>query len=97
MLPKAAYTSNHRKACSKRARHDDEFSNDSSTHLSRTVSSSTTDTRDTGNGTTGSPRLGRGLVTSVLSNRVRLATVLVDALVDLSDDVVTDGGREDGG
>jgi len=65
--------------------------------LSRAVGSSSSNTRDTGDGTTGSPGFGRGLVAGVLSNRVRLATVLGDRLVDLSDDVRTDGSGEDGG
>ena len=40
------------------------------------MSSSTTDTRDTGDGTTGTPGLGRGLVTSLLADSVRLTLVL---------------------
>lgn len=46
---------------------------------------------------TSSPRLGRGLVTGLLAHGVRLALVLSHALVDILDDIGTDGGREDGG
>jgi len=64
--------------------------------LSRSVSSSSSDTRDTGDSTTGTPRFSRGLVASVLSNGVRLTSVLGDRLVDLRDNIRTDGSGEDG-
>lgn len=46
---------------------------------------------------TSSPRLGRGLVTGLLAHGVGLALVLGHALVDILDDIGTDGGGEDGG
>lgn len=48
--------------------------------LARSLGTTTANTGDTGNGTTGTPRLGRGLVTGVLSNGVSLSTVLGDRL-----------------
>lgn len=65
--------------------------------LAGTVSSSTTNTGNTGDSATSSPRLSGGLVTSLLAHSVRLALVFGDALVDLLDDIETDGGGEDRG
>lgn len=65
--------------------------------LAGSLGTTTANTGDTRNGTTGTPRLGRGLVTGILSNGVSLSTVLGDRLVDLLDDVEPDGGGEDGG
>jgi hypothetical protein len=48
--------------------------------LTGSLSSTTTNTGDTSDGTTGTPRLGRGLVASVLSNGVSLTPVLGDGL-----------------
>ena len=48
--------------------------------LTRSLGSSTTNTGDTGDGSTSTPRLGRGLVTSVLSNGVSLSPVLGNGL-----------------
>lgn len=50
------------------------------THLAGAVGTSTADTGDTSDGTTGTPRLGAGLVASLLSNGVRLALVFRKAL-----------------
>lgn len=44
---------------------------------------------------TSSPRLGRGLVTGLLADGVRLPLVLGHSGVDVLDDVGTDGGAED--
>lgn len=55
-------------------------SNDEFIHLTRTVGTPTTDTRDTGNSTTSTPGLGRGLVAGLLAHSVRLPLVLRDAL-----------------
>ena len=49
-------------------------------HLAGTVSSSTTDTGNTGDGTTGTPRLSTSLVASLLAHGVSLPFVLRDAL-----------------
>ena len=67
------------------------------THLSRTVRSRATNTGDTGDGATGSPRLGRGLLAGVRGDGVGLALVLGHRLVDLLDDIQPDRGRQDGG
>lgn len=45
---------------------------------------------------TSSPGLGRGLVTGLLAHCIGLALVLGDSLVNLLDDIRTDGGSEDG-
>ena len=50
------------------------------THLAGSVSSSTTNTGNTCDGTTGTPGLSRGLVTSLLAHGVCLALVFGDAL-----------------
>ena len=52
----------------------------SKAHLARTVSTTTANTGDTCDGTTGTPRLGTGLVTSLNANGIRLSLVLGDAL-----------------
>jgi hypothetical protein len=65
--------------------------------LARAVSTTTTDTGDTGDGTTSAPGLGGGLLTGALGDGVSLAPVLGDVGVDILDDVTTDGGSHDGG
>jgi hypothetical protein len=55
------------------------------------VSTTTGDTRNTGDGTTGTPGLGRSLVTSLLGDSVGLAAVLVHAGVNGVDNVRADG------
>ena len=50
------------------------------TYLTGTVGTRATDTGDTRNGTTGTPRLSRGLVASLLADSVRLPLVLRKAL-----------------
>jgi len=65
--------------------------------LTSTVGTGTRDTRDTGNSTTSSPRLGRGLVTSLLANSIRLALVLGHASVNLLHDIRSDRAGEDSG
>lgn len=62
--------------------------------LTRAASTTTTNTGDTSNGTTGTPGLGRGLVTSLVADSVGLAAVLGDVGVDEVDDVRADGGAE---
>lgn len=59
--------------------------------LAGSLGTTTANTGDTRNGTTGTPRLGRGLVTGVLSNGVSLSTVLGDRLCYFS--VVRDVAR----
>ena len=49
-------------------------------HLAGAVGTSTTNTGDTRNSTTGTPGLGTGLVASLLANGVSLTLVLCDAL-----------------
>jgi len=65
--------------------------------LSRAVGSSTTDTGDTSDGTTSSPRLSAGLVAGLGRDGVRLATIFGDGLMDLLDYIKTDGSGEDVG
>ena len=50
------------------------------TYLTGTVGTRATDTGDTRDGTTGTPRLSRGLVASLLADSVRLPLVLREAL-----------------
>lgn len=59
--------------------------------LAGSLGTTTANTGDTRNGTTGTPRLGRGLVTGILSNGVSLSTVLGDRLCYFS--VVRDVAR----
>ena len=49
-------------------------------HLAGAVGTSTTNTGDTCNSTTGTPGLGTGLVASLLADGVRLPLVLREAL-----------------
>ena len=63
--------------------------------LARAVGTTTGDTRNAGDGATGTPGLGGGLVTGALVHGVRLAVVLVEAGVNGVHDVRTDGGQED--
>jgi hypothetical protein len=63
--------------------------------LSRAVGTSTTDTGNTGDGATSTPRLGTGLVTSLGGDGIGLSAVLGDGLVDLLDEVKTDGSSQD--
>lgn len=65
--------------------------------LARAVRTTSGDTGDTGNSATGTPGLGRGLVTSLLGDGVGLAVVLVHVLVDELDNIRADGGLEDSG
>jgi hypothetical protein len=62
--------------------------------LTSTVGTTTRDTRNAGDGTARSPRLGRGLVPSVLVDGVRLALVLVHGGVHEVDDVRADRRKE---
>lgn len=63
--------------------------------LTGTVSTTTTDTWNTGNGTTGTPRLSRGLVTSLGGDGVSLSLVLVHSGENRVDNIGTDGCAED--
>lgn len=63
--------------------------------LAGTVGTTSTDTRNTGDGTTSSPGLGGRLVSSLLADGVRLAAVALDQLVHVVDDVRADGRLED--
>lgn len=69
--------------------------------LSGAASTTSRNTRNTGDGTSGTPRLGGRLVTSLLVDGVCLALVLVHVGVHKRDDIRTDGrledSREDGG
>lgn len=65
--------------------------------LAGTVGTASGDTGDTGNSATGTPGLGRGLVTSLLGDGVGLASVLVHVLVNELDNIRADGGLEDSG
>ena len=62
--------------------------------LARAVGSSSSNTGNTGNGTTSTPGLGTRLVACILSDGISLAVVLGDALVDLLDDIKPDGGGQ---
>lgn len=64
--------------------------------LAGTVGTASRDTGNTGNSATGTPGLGRGLVTSLLGDGVGLAVVLVHVLVDELDNIRADRGLEDG-
>lgn len=65
--------------------------------LTGTVGSTSRNTRNTGDGATGTPRLSRGLVTSTNGNSVSLTAVLVDVGVDELNHIGSDGGGEYGG
>lgn len=62
--------------------------------LARSVSTTTTDTGNSGNGTTGTPRLSRGLLTGVSGDGVSLTLVLSDTSPDLVDNIGSDGSLE---
>ena len=62
----------------------------------RAGGTTTADTWDTGDGTTGTPGLGRSLLTGDGGDGVWLTVVLVQAGVDLGDNVGADWGLEDG-
>lgn len=55
------------------------------------------DARHTGDGATGTPRLGRVLVTGLLGDCVGLSLVLGNVGVDKVDQVRADGGLQDSG
>ena len=63
--------------------------------LTGTVGTPTRDTGDMGHGTTGTPGLGRGLVSGLLRHGIGLALVVGDLGVDEVDDVGTNGGFHD--
>jgi hypothetical protein len=63
--------------------------------LTRTVSTTSTDTGNTSNSTTSSPRLSRCLVTSIYIHSIRLPRVLANVLVNKVDDVRSDGSLKD--
>ena len=63
--------------------------------LTCAVSSAAGNTRDTGDGTSGSPGLGGGLVTGFLGDGVRLTAVVGDLGVDEVDDVWPHGSCHD--
>merc|ERR1719378_26153 len=64
--------------------------------LTRSVGTSSTNTGNTCNGTTSSPRFSRGLVTSQTAHGIRLSLVLCHIGVDKVDHVVSDWGTEHG-
>jgi len=64
--------------------------------LAGTVSATSTDTGDTGDGTSSSPGLGTGLVTGIPVDAVGLPVVLGDLVMDEGHDVGPDGGLENG-
>lgn len=63
--------------------------------LAGTVSATASDTGNTGDSATSSPGLGGRLVSGLLAHGVRLATVALDQLVHVVDDVRADGCLED--
>jgi len=65
--------------------------------LSRAPSTTTPDTGNTCDGTTGTPGLGRGLVTGLVADGVGLAAVLGEVGVHQVNDVGADGSGEDAG
>jgi hypothetical protein len=62
--------------------------------LTSTVSTGTVDTRNTGNSTTSTPRLSRGLVTSLLGDGISLTLVLGHVGVNKVDNIGTDRSLE---
>ncbi|KAH3668253.1 hypothetical protein OGAPHI_002007 [Ogataea philodendri] len=64
--------------------------------LTRSVGSTTTNSWDSGNSSTGTPRLSGSLVTSVLGDSVSLSLVLVDSGEDRVNDIWSDRSLEDG-
>lgn len=64
--------------------------------LTRSVCTSTSNTRDTRHSSTSSPTLSRGLLTSKSGYSVWLTMILVHASVDADNKISTDGGSEDG-
>jgi hypothetical protein len=65
--------------------------------LTSTVSTGTVDTRNTGNSTTSTPRLGGGLLTGLVRDGIGLTLVLGHVCVDKVDDIRTNRGLENGG
>ena len=65
--------------------------------LTGSVGAAAGDSRDTGDGATGAPRLGGGLVAGDLGDGVRLSVVLLHVGVHDVDEVRADGGAEDSG
>lgn len=63
--------------------------------LSRSVGTGTGDSRNTGDGASSSPGLGRVLMSLLPEDSVSLSSVLGHVGVDKLNDVVSDGGRED--
>jgi len=64
--------------------------------LAGTMSTTSTDTGDTSDGTSSTPGLGTSLVTGISVDTVGLSVVLGDFVVDEGDDVRPDGSLEDG-
>ena len=62
----------------------------------RARSTTTADTGDTGNGATGTPGFGRCLFAGDGRNGIGLAVVLIQTSVDLSNDIGTNWGFENG-
>lgn len=62
--------------------------------LAGTVSTTTTDTRNTGHGTTGSPGFGRGLVTGSFTHCISLALIAAHQLRNFAHHIRTDRGLE---
>jgi hypothetical protein len=65
--------------------------------LARAVSASTTDTGNTCDGTTSTPRLGRSLMASLFTDGISLTLVLRNALVDLLNDIKTNRSGQNRG
>jgi len=63
--------------------------------LARSASTTSSNTRNTSDGTTSSPRFGRSLMTGIFGNRVSLSLVLCHSGVNILNNVGTDGGGED--
>ena len=65
--------------------------------LSRSVGTRSTNSGDSGNGSTGSPRLCCGLMTSDGLDSLSLSSVLSDVVVNEMNDIVSDRSSEDCG
>lgn len=79
-----------------RGKHATTTAHVSESTLSGSGGTAARDTGDTGNSTSSSPRLGRGLHTSLLRDGVGLAGVLGHEVVDVVHNIGTDGGGQHG-
>jgi len=75
-------------------KHSSSSAHVSESSLSGTVGTSSANSGNTSDGTTGSPRLSRCLVSSVLRHSIRLSSVLVQVLEHVLNHVGSDGSSE---